>query len=208
MCRLAPPDFTRAVAYSIFEEEMREMLHLLKYERVVRLASGQLGEWMAAAMLQLAAEAGPELMVIAVPLFGVRERKRGFNQSVLLADAAIAKLSKLRPEWKLTARHAALTRVRDTDAQFGLSAHQRRKNLRGAFRVMGDVRGREVLLVDDVMTTGATARECARVLVKAGAAKVWVATLARAQAEGMVGAVWDAVAQSGIAVSWGDSLLE
>jgi ComF family protein len=207
MCRLAPPDFARAVAYSIYEDEMREMLHLLKYERVVRLASGQLGDWMAEAVLQLAADAGPDLTVIAVPLFAARESKRGFNQSVLLADAAVAKVRKLRPEWKLAAEHAALRRVRDTDAQFGLNPQQRRKNLRGAFRVSdaAAVRGCEVLLVDDVMTTGATARECARVLVRAGAMKVWVATLARAQAEGVVSdvAVWDAVVP-GPGMGWGD----
>jgi ComF family protein len=138
------------------------------------------------------------LTVIAVPLFAARERQRGFNQSVLLADSAIMHLKKLRPFLKLRAEHTALIRVRDTEAQFGLNPHGRRRNLRGAFRVSDAdaVLGREVLLVDDIMTTGATARECARVLVRAGAAKVWVATLARAQAESFGAAdvaVWDAV---------------
>jgi len=207
MCRLAPPGFTRAVAYSEYADELREMLHLLKYQHVLRLASGQLGEWLAAAILMLAEDAGPALTVIAVPLFGARERQRGFNQSALLADAAIAKLRKLRPGWKLSAQHAALARVRDTEAQFGLTPHARRRNLRGAFRVTESeaVRGREVLLVDDIMTTGATARECARVLIRAGAAKVWVATLARAQAESFAGteehaggvAIWDAPVSTG-----------
>jgi predicted amidophosphoribosyltransferase len=99
----------------------------------------------------------------------------------LLADEALKLLRRTRPEWKLQAAHSALKRVRQTEAQYVLSLTARRKNLRGAFVVIGDVAGREVLLVDDIMTSGATARECARVLKAAGAAKVWVATLARAQ---------------------------
>jgi ComF family protein len=196
-CRLAPPSFTRAVAYASYEDEFREMLHLLKYERVLSLADSPLGKWLASAVLELKAEAAEELTVIAVPLFASRERQRGFNQSVILADAAVAKLKKVWPG--LSAAHRAMERVRDTDAQYGLTPHARRKNLRGAFRVVDPaaIAGKEVLLVDDIMTTGATARECARVLVRAGAAKVWVATLARVQAESFVAedvAMWDAAA--------------
>jgi predicted amidophosphoribosyltransferase len=94
-----------------------------------------------------------------------------------------------------------MRRVRRTEAQYTLSQRERRRNLRGAFAVVGNVSGREVLLIDDIMTSGATARECARVLKAAGAAKVWVATVARAQRREMVRieeepddavAVWDA----------------
>src|SRR5208337_5604550 len=75
----------------------------------------------------------------------------------------------------------ALERKRETPSQTGLTRHQRRLNLRGAFAVAQPegVKGREVLLVDDVYTTGATVSECARVLRQAGATKVWVATVAR-----------------------------
>jgi ComF family protein len=207
LCRLAPPDFTRAVAYSAYDDELREMLHLLKYGRVLELADRPLGEWLASAVIALAADAAAELTVIAVPLFAARERQRGFNQSVLLADAAVARLRKAWPG--LATVHPAMERVRDTEAQYGLTTHQRRKNMRGAFRVVDAeaVRGREVLLIDDIMTTGATARECARVLVQAGAAKVWVATLARVQAESFVAAkadvaMWDFV-EPGVAVGFG-----
>jgi len=74
-----------------------------------------------------------------------------------------------------------LLRTRDTQSQIGLTSHQRRANLRGAFAVAraAEVTGREVLLVDDVYTTGTTATECARVLRRAGASRVWVATVAR-----------------------------
>jgi predicted amidophosphoribosyltransferase len=74
-----------------------------------------------------------------------------------------------------------LERSRDTQSQIGLTRHQRRENLRGAFRVRDreKVSAREILLVDDVFTTGTTASECARVLRRAGAVRVWVATVAR-----------------------------
>ena len=207
-CRLAPPDFARAVAFATYEDEMREMLHLLKYERMLRLASTQLGKWMAEAVLLLESDAGSDLIVVAVPLFPAREAQRGFNQSVLLADAAVARLRKLRPLWKLTTQHGALKRVKDTEAQFALSARARRKNLRAAFQASetAAVRGREVLLIDDILTTGATARECSRVLMRAGAARVWIATLARAQAESIVAgardvAMWD-VSEPGVATGF------
>jgi ComF family protein len=112
-------------------------------------------------------------VVVPVPLHPRRLARRGFNQSALLARpvarAAHGRLSH------------ALDRVRDTPTQGGLSAAGRRANVRGAFAVARPraVAGRSVLVVDDVWTTGATARACARALVGAGARTVWVWTLAR-----------------------------
>jgi ComF family protein len=183
MCRLAAPEFARAVAYAEYDGEMREMLHLLKFGGRREVAAHVLGEWLAEAICKLESDAARELVVIPVPLFAARERSRGFNQAKLLAQAAVKHLRKTRRGWKLRMEAGALKRVKDTNALFSLQPHQRRRNLRGAFRVAESeaVRGREVLLVDDIMTTGATARECARVLLAAGAAKVWVATVAKAQ---------------------------
>lgn len=118
-----------------------------------------------------------DILVLPVPLHAAKRRQRGFNQAELIAHSALKAM-------KDKAFHLAtnvLARVKPTISQIGLTRHQRQENIRGAFKVahLSKVSGREVLLVDDVMTTGTTAAECARVLGRAGAAKVWVATVAR-----------------------------
>lgn len=184
-CRLAPPQFERAVAFGTYADELRELIHLLKFERVPAAAE-PLGVALAQAIAPLRAVAAAELLVVAVPLFPARERQRGYNQSVLLAAAALRRLRRVERGWRLIAAHGVLVRRRRTESQWTLAPRQRRRNLQGAFRVAGEVSGREVLLVDDILTSGATAREAARVLRAAGATRVWVATAARAQRAGTV----------------------
>jgi len=118
------------------------------------------------------------ITVVPVPLHARKRAQRGFNQSELIARAALKQLN--RPERFQLSLHS-LVRVRETESQIGLTRHQRRENLRGAFKVSDpdQVSGRNVLLVDDVFTTGTTAAECARVLRRAGAERVYVATVAR-----------------------------
>jgi ComF family protein len=201
LCRMAPPEFERAVAYAVYEDELREMVHLLKYERMAAVAK-PLGRLLARAIEMLEAEAGfetgKELLVVAVPLFPSKERERGYNQAVLMSDAALAELKKSRPEWRLQEAHGVIRRVKDTRSQFELTPKGRRRNLQGAFAVTdGSVlAGREVLLVDDIYTTGATARACSRVLRREGASRVWVATASRAQPE-MV-ALWSASSNTAV----------
>ncbi len=154
---------------------MRELIHLLKYDRV-RPAAGVLGRMLSDSLLQLLSQfESRSLLVIPVPLHEKKLRERGFNQSELIARAAM----KIIPLGDVNC--STLYRVRPTESQTGLTPQQRRSNIRGAFRVLdsSEISRRDILLVDDVFTTGTTAAECARVLRKAGAARVWVATVAR-----------------------------
>ena len=131
---MAPPEFERAVAFAVYEDGLREMVHLLKYERVRALAR-PLGGMLARAIETLEFEGGKELLLVGVPLFPSKEWQRGYNQAVLIADAAVEELKRTRPEWKLTLAHGAIRRVKDTRSQFELTPSGRRRNLRGAFKV-------------------------------------------------------------------------
>ncbi len=183
MCRRVRRPFGRAVAYGSYEGGLRELIHLLKYNGV-RPAAKVLGSLLAEAMAELEPEfeqlsfEPPEILVIPVPLYKAKRRQRGFNQAELIAKAAL-KFRPVSEGWELAPE--IFLRTRDTASQIGLSSHQRRANLRGAFAVnrAAEVKGRAVMLVDDVYTTGATATECAQVLRRAGASTVWVATVAR-----------------------------
>ncbi len=182
LCRRIEPPFARALAYGSYEGGLRELIHLLKYGRVLP-AANVLGRMLWEAIAALEPETGSgAVTVVPVPLHRTKFRQRGYNQAELIARAAM-KINSARDKDKDRFRLCVpgLIRKRDTSSQTGLTAHQRRANLRGAFAVsqLEDVRGREVLVVDDVYTTGATASECARVLRRAGASKVWVATVAR-----------------------------
>jgi ComF family protein len=178
LCRRVEPPFARAAAYGSYESGLRELIHLLKFGGV-RPAANVLGRMLAEAITTLEPEFSADAMaVVPVPLHCTRLRQRGFNQAELMARAA---LKIKQPSDRLRLCAGVLQRKRETASQIGLTSHQRRANLRGAFGVAQPelIKGREVLVVDDVLTTGATVSECARVLRRAGATKVWVATVAR-----------------------------
>lgn len=160
---------------------MKAAIHALKYDRLHAAARG-LGRMLAQAMAKLAAEAPDEMLVVPVPLHRSKYAERGFNQARSLAVSALQSLRKTHPEWRLTLASATLMRQRSTESQAGLTPRQRRENVRGAFVVSnpGAVAMKHVLLIDDIFTTGSTARAAAKTLMDAGAASVWVATLARA----------------------------
>ena len=181
-CRMAPPLFERAVAFGPYEGRMRVAIHALKYDRLHAAAHG-LGRMLAEAITQLAGEAPPEMLVIPVPLHRTKYAQRGFNQARSLATHALTFLGNSHPEWRLTLASSTLMRLRATQSQAGLTPRQRRLNVRGVFTVSDPaaVAGKHILLVDDILTTGATARAAAKALMEAGAESVWVATLARAR---------------------------
>jgi ComF family protein len=193
LCRRIEPPFARAIAYGSYDGGLRELIHLLKYAGV-RPAANVLGRMLAEAIAELQPHfadghiaddqnaddqnADDRIAVIPVPLYRAKLRRREFNHAEVIARAAI----KLSPDTiRLRLCPDVLVRKRETPSQTGLTRHQRRENVRGAFGVAQAevVKGREVLVVDDVYTTGATVSECARVLRRAGATKVWVATVAR-----------------------------
>jgi ComF family protein len=185
-CDQEHPAFARASSYGAYLDELRELIHLLKYQQV-RSAAGALGRLLvqAAEPLFSPASAGDgdakaaAVLVLPVPLHAGKFRERGFNQAELIAQAALRELARVSGR-TLEFDTSVLLRRRATESQVGMSREQRRDNIRGAFAASKEhVAGREVLLIDDVMTTGATVSECARVLHAAGARSVLVATVAR-----------------------------
>jgi ComF family protein len=178
LCRRLEPPYAKAVAYGSYEGGLRELIHMLKYEQL-KPAANVLGRMLAEAMSGLGPLLGSDsITLVPVPLHARKMRQRGFNQSELIARAA---LKTGFSGGKFILKESLLERRRETQSQIGLSRHQRRENIRGAFAMVkpGLIAGRECLVVDDLFTTGTTVSECARILRRAGASKVWVATVAR-----------------------------
>jgi ComF family protein len=167
-----PPPYGRARAAVRFDETARVLVHAFKYGDRLDLAP-LLGRWMANAGRELTREAD---LLVPVPLHWRRQWARRFNQSALLADV-IAKASGLRVS------HGALKRLKATAQQVGLARTERAANVQGAFGVRpgarSEVEGARLVLVDDVLTSGATTEACTRALLRAGAASVDVLVFAR-----------------------------
>lgn len=168
-CRLRPPAYTRAWALYAYEPPLQDAIRLFKYHAKVSLA-GHLG-----AMMEARAETLPPIdLIMPVPLHNTRLRERGFNQALLLAD-------RLNRRLRVPLSYDNLIRLRQTQSQTELSRKARLNNLRKAFALVRPERviGRRILLVDDVLTTGTTVNECAKILRKAGSAEVYALALAR-----------------------------
>ena len=168
-CVAAPPAWDYARAAASFDGPLRDALHALKFRgrRAVARPLAELVLEQCRTALPVDVDA-----FVPVPLSAVRERERGFNQAELVATRVASSLAvRLQAGW--------LTRVRATASQSDLGAAERRANVRGAFAASPRVAGRHVVVVDDVLTTGATAAECCRALRAAGARTVGVLTVAR-----------------------------
>ena len=167
-----PPAYQRARAAVRYDDVARTLVHSLKYQDRTDLAPA-MGRWMARAGQELLDEAD---VLVPVPLHWRRGWSRRYNQS-----GALARVISRQTGVKLASE--ALRRVRATEQQIGLSRSQRASNVQGAFKVAperaAEIEGRRVVLVDDVLTSGATTDACARALLRAKAAQVDVLVFAR-----------------------------
>lgn len=167
MCRAGANGFDVAWSAGAYEGNLQKLIHLFKYSGIYTLARP-----LGARLVDAFPRSQPIDAITAVPMHWWREWNRGYNQAELLA--------------KEVAHHTGLPfvqplrRARWSAPQAGLSDHDRRLNLRGAFAVKKPLAGLRLLLVDDVLTTGATVSACSAALKRAGAARVSVLTLARA----------------------------
>jgi ComF family protein len=164
-CYAEKPFYSTVRTYALFTGAMKEAIHLFKFSGVRRLARP---------LAELFKEIDiPEAdLIVPVPLTKKRLTERGFNQSLLLAKA-------LSDFTKVPLSYDTLLKVKETPHQTTLSATERIKSLRNAFRADDSAEGKKIAVVDDVMTTGATLNECARALVKAGARDVFGIVAAR-----------------------------
>ncbi|UCV07290.1 ComF family protein [Dechloromonas denitrificans] len=165
-CLKDPPHFDQTLAAFHYDFPVNRIIQALKYGHQLAVA-----KWLG---YQLAALIKPgEQLIVPLPLHPERLRERGFNQSMEIARGVGKQLN-------LPVDHCSLFRNRPTPRQADLPLKERRKNVRGAFECTADMTGKNILLIDDVMTSGATLNECARVLKLHGAAHVTAVVAARA----------------------------
>jgi competence protein ComFC len=169
-CMSSPPAFTALRAYAVFTGSIRSAIHGLKYRRNIAL-----GEALARPIVKSLKKLNWPLDVItSVPLGLVRFEERGYNQATLLARPIALAMH-------LPFSAGLLYRTRETHSQVGLTVPERQENMRDAFRATGmSARGKNILVVDDVATSGATFNACAEALLEGGASEVYGFSLARA----------------------------
>jgi ComF family protein len=161
------PPFSKVINFGIYEGALAEAIHQLKFHGVRRISKP---------LATLISNLSLPVMdgIVPVPLHIKSLRERGFNQSILISR-------NLSRSLRIPLFMDTLIKKKETPPQIGLSARERISNIRNAFSVTGDVKDLRILLFDDVMTTGATVRECSHELLNAGAREVIVLTLARSR---------------------------
>jgi ComF family protein len=172
-CIKKAPAFDYVYSLFRYEDDIIRLVHQLKFSEKITCARS-LGEML---LLQLQAKLPnvkqqPDCL-LPVPLHPARLRRRGFNQSIEIARIISRRL-------QIPIEYDAVIRQRKTTSQTGLDVRQRQKNIRGAFEVVTEIKAKHILIIDDVMTTGATVNELARVLKKNNVARVGVLSAARA----------------------------
>jgi ComF family protein len=163
-CFRENPPFAGVFYYGLYEGVLREAIHLLKFRGIKRIALP---------LCDLLSQfPRPEAdAIVPVPLHERGLRKRGFNQAAVMGRH-------LSRQWGIPLLPDALRKVRETPPQTEVTGKERMENLRGSFQASGPVGSLRIVLVDDVITTGATVRECSRTLLKAGAKEVIVIAIA------------------------------
>ena len=174
-CLRKRPFYDELRAPYLYDEKLMDAIQLIKYSGKSYIAKF-LGELLGAFAKNLN-QVTKEMIIMPVPLHRKKLKQRGFNQSALF-------VKELSPVLEIEIDFFTLIRTRYTKPQTGLSLEDRRKNVNGAFEVRGnnEIKGKSIILVDDVATTGNTMNECARILKKAGCKKVLGLTLARTAA--------------------------
>jgi ComF family protein len=169
-CRQSPPHFRVLRSWAAFEGALREAIHRFKYDRDLTL-----GELFSRPMIELVYTMNWQIdLVIPVPLSQRRFNERGYNQSAFLARPIALGI-------KAPYSSKSLRRLRDTRTQVGLNAEERRNNVVHAFEARSEfVSQKNILVIDDITTTGSTINACAAALIQAGAKNVYGLTLARA----------------------------
>lgn len=166
-CKAQPPRYERAVSALVYEDGGQKLVTNFKN------GSAYLKDYFADILCEKLKDFPETDCIVYVPMTKKAKRKRGYNQTYLLAKELSARTA-------IPLLKNALIKTKETSAQKGLSRKERAENLKGAFKVADrkSVKGKIVLLVDDILTTGATADELARIMLSAGAKKVYLATVA------------------------------
>lgn len=164
--------FERALAYGVYQDTLIKIIHEFKFNNkpyIAKYLACKLGK-----LIDSECDLRGADLIVSVPLHRNKEKKRGYNQSYLLAK----ELSRMM---RIKLSKDALCKIRDTESQSVKSMKERRRNIKGSFVVKNEreIKGKSVILVDDVLTTGSTVNECSRILRHAGAKKVYVITVAR-----------------------------
>ena len=172
-CIKHPPAWSSARSVFLYEGSCRDLIHLYKFGKKAILRK-PLGMLTASALKPYMDECQPDLL-LPVPLHRKRLQSRGFNQALLICEV-------LSSQWRLPLIRQGLRRSRNTPPQTELSSSERHVNISGAFLVPDPdlIRGKKIMLVDDVFTTGCTLNECAKTLMASGAGSVHAVTVARA----------------------------